>query len=165
MNQRFIDTWFWVTLIVQTEPFHAQAKEFFNRYSYQGDEFYTSGSVIAETTNSILFSKNLIKTPEKKLMPQYAFKFFEDFCGFLNPSNPLRVLTATPAQVTETLDLLKTNFRSVTKLSYFDCESVVLCRANQIPSILTGDSDFDSLGLPMDEDWKLLMEKPTHESL
>jgi len=159
MKRRFIDTSFWLTLIVQTEFFHAQAIEFFDRYSYQGDEFYTSGSVIAETTNSILFSKHLIKAPQKRLMPEYAFNFFERFCTVLDPAGPLHVLTATPVQISESLELLKTNFRSIPKLSYFDCESVVLCRANQIPDILTGDSDFESLGLPIDADWKSFMEK------
>jgi predicted nucleic acid-binding protein len=159
MKHRFIDTWFWETLIVGTEQYHQKAFEFFRRTSYQGDRFYTSGSVIAETINGILFSKSLIKAPEKKLRPDYAFRFFEAFKTSLEQAKCLEVLTATPEQIQESLEFLKTHFRSIPKLSYFDCESVVLCRANNIPGILTGDSDFDSLGLPMDEDWKAFMEK------
>jgi predicted nucleic acid-binding protein len=165
MKQRFIDTWFWETLIVGTEPFNKTAVEFFSKYYYQGDQFYTSGSVIAETTNAILFSKSLIKAPETKLRPEYAFKFFEKFKAALEDTDRLEILTATPAQISEALELLKANFRAIPKLSYFDCESLVLSKANQIPSILTGDSDFDSLGLPMDEDWKLFMEKSSHDPL
>lgn len=165
MKRRFIDTWFWNTYVVSTELQHKMAKEFFFKQSYQGDEFFTSSSVIAETSNAILTSKSLIKAPETKLRPAYAFKFFEEFKKALSSASQLKILSANPTQVGEALELLAVNFRSIPKLSYFDCESVVLCRANQISSILTADSDFDSLGLPMDEDWNLFMEKPSHDSL
>lgn len=159
MKRRFVDTWFWLNLIVGTQPHNQEAVEFFRRHHYQGDQFFTSSSVIAETTNAILFSKSLIKAPQTKLRPEYAFKFFEQFKTALEGTERLEILTVTSIQISESLELLKTNFRSIPKLSYFDCESVVLCRANQISDILTGDSDFESLGLPIDADWKLLMEK------
>jgi len=157
MKRRFIDTWFWITLIVETEPFHKQATGFFLKSAYQGDEFYTSGSVIAETTNGILHSRRFIKVPDKKLLPVYAFKFFEKFKSAVT-SGQCKVLSASQAQIGNSLELLKENLRSIQGLSYFDCETVVLCRDNEMPGILTGDRDFEYLGMSIDEDWKPILE-------
>lgn len=153
MRRRFIDTWFWISLIVETEPFHKKASEFLFRYGYEGDEFYTSNSVIAETTSGILHSSRLIKAPEKKLIPEYTFKFLEKFSTMV-ASGQLKVLAADQTLIGKSLDLLKRYFREMPKLSYFDCESVIHCREIGIPEILTGDSDFEYLGIPIDKDWE-----------
>jgi predicted nucleic acid-binding protein len=152
MKRRFVDTWFLLNLIIETELHHKQALEFFRRYSYGGDEFYASGSLIAETTGCILHSKRFIKVPEKKLLPTYAFKFFEKFKDVVT-SGQLKILTANPAQIGNALELLKEKFRAMPDLSYFDCETVVLCNENKIPGVLTGDKHFEYLGLPIDENW------------
>jgi predicted nucleic acid-binding protein len=159
MKKLFVDTWFWLTLIIQTEEFHRQADEYFLKGSYQGDEFYTSGSVIAETINSILHSKTLIKAPEKRLRPDYAFGFFEKFEKVLETNSNLKILIADQTQISKALEFLKGNFRSMPRLSYFDCESVVLCQAHGLPRVLTKDSDFESLGVPIDEDWKAALRE------
>src|SRR5580700_6451741 len=105
MKRRFIDTWFWITLIVETEPLHKQASELFLKSAYQGDEFYTSGSLIAETTSGILHSRKFIKAPEKRLEPLYAFKFFEKFKDVVT-SGQVKVLTANQDQIGNALVLL-----------------------------------------------------------
>jgi predicted nucleic acid-binding protein len=156
MKRRFIDTWFWITLIVETEPFHKHASEFLLKSAYQGDEFYTSGSVIAETTSGFLHSTRFIKVKEKKLLPEYAFKFFEKFKDAV-ASGQLKVLTANQGQIVTALDVLKDNFRKISGLSYFDCETVVLCRDEKIKGVLSADKDFEYLGLPIDEEWAKIL--------
>jgi predicted nucleic acid-binding protein len=158
MKKRFLDTWFWITLIVETEPLHKQAVEFFRKHAYQKDEFYSSGSLIAETTSGILHSGRFIKVPQQKLLPTYAFKFFEQFKTVV-AFGLVKILTANQDQIGNALELLKEKFRSMPDLSYFDCETVVLCRNNQIPGVLTADGHFEYLEMPIDEDWKAILEK------
>ncbi len=153
MKRRFIDTWFWISLIVETEPFHKKATEFLFRYGYEGDEFYTCGSILAETTSGILFSKRLIKAPERKLIPKYTFEFLEKFSTMV-ASGQVRVLSADQTLIGQSLGLLKQHFRTIPDLSYFDCESVIHCKQIGIPEILTGDGHFEYLGIPIDGDWE-----------
>jgi predicted nucleic acid-binding protein len=156
MKKRFIDTWFWLTLIIETESCHRQATEFFYKNAYLGDEFYTSGSVIAETTSALLHSQRFIKVPDKKLLKDYAFKFIEHFQGVV-ASGQVKVLTADQNQIVSGLDLLKGNFRQIPGLSYFDCETVVLCKSEKIEGVLTGDKDFEYLGFTIDQDWAKIL--------
>jgi predicted nucleic acid-binding protein len=164
MKKRFIDTWFWATLFIGTEEFHEEATEFFRRCSYQGDKFYTSSSIMAETINLILHSKHLIKAPETKLRPDYAFRFFEQFKVILeNPSSGLKVEIVNHQQITKALGSLKDHFRSVPKLGYVDCESVVICQDLSIPGILTADPHCATLGIPIDAEWlEILNRKQKH---
>lgn len=160
MKKRFLDTWFWATLIVGTEELHEEAKTFFNKQVYLGDKFYISGSVISETISLILHTKRLIKAPQQKLQPQYAYNFFTNFKEMLNGSSgQLEILIASKEQIEKSLQLLADHFRAIPGLSYVDCESVVLCRGHQIPGIMTKDPDCESLGIPIDPDWRLAMDK------
>jgi predicted nucleic acid-binding protein len=158
MKRRFIDTWFWISLIVETEPFHQKATEFLLKYGYKGDEFYTSNSILAETTSGILYSKRLIKAPEKKLIPKYAFEFLEKFSKMVT-SGEVKVLMADQVLIGQSLDLLKKQFRKIPDLSYFDCESVIHCKQSKIFEILTADDHFEYLDLPIDKDWKEFKEQ------
>ena len=156
MTKRFIDTWFWLTLIVETEPFHREANEFLLKWSYKGDPFFTSGSVIAETTSAVLHSQRFIKVPDKKLLPDYALKFVDRFKTAV-AAGQLQVISAQANQIADALELLKANFRKIPKLSYFDCETVVLCKTEGINGVLTEDSDFQYLGSQIDPDWNAVL--------
>jgi predicted nucleic acid-binding protein len=160
MKKIFVDTWYWATLIIGTEQYHQQATDYFRKHTYLGTEFYTSGSVIAETISLILHSKHLIKAPEKRLRPEYAQRFFERFKGVVNqPSEQLKILIANQIQIGKALDLLQTRFRDIPKLGYVDCETTVICADSGITNVLSGDVHYEDLGLPIDEEWKELLEQ------
>jgi predicted nucleic acid-binding protein len=158
MKKHFVDTWFWLSLVIGTEPCHRETEEFFRKAAYERDEFYTSGAVIAETVNSILHSRNLIKAPVNKLRPQYAFQFFETFTSVFKPQVPLMVLSVNKPEIEAALELLKGHFRAMPDLSYVDCESVVLCRANGFSGILSADGHFQTLGVDIDPDWAMFLK-------
>ena len=151
---------FWTTLIVGTEDLHESAKDFFKKQIYLGDKFYTSGSVISETISLILHTKRLIKAPQQKLQPQYAYNFFIQFKDMLTVSTgQFEMLIASKEQIEKSLKLLADNFQKIPNLSYVDCESVVLCQDHQIPGIMTKDPDCQYLGMPIDPDWLPVMDK------
>lgn len=130
-----IDTSFWLTLILENEFHHGQAKKVFQEELEQGTIFYTTNDIVDETVTRIRYDNNL-PTAEK-------------FLNLLTQSiqqNALAQLWTDEQIQLEGFAILKKYHDH--KLSMTDATTVSIINRFKLDAVLTFDSDFKKIGIP-----------------
>ncbi len=135
-NKIFIDTSAWLALIIEAEPKHKLVDAIIKEVLKQGAAMFTSNDVINETFTRLLTHLGYKKTEN----------FYKLFWENIQKSLLIQ-LWADEIIQEEAWQVIK-KFRDH-KLSFTDATSVVLMKRFNIDSIVTLDSDFIKIGLPV----------------
>lgn len=130
----FIDTGAWINFILENEPHHQSAVDYFEAEINQGTRLFISNLIIVETTTRLLYDHSLSVALEFKNQIEEAEK-----------QKRLTVIWIDEAVFAKSWKLFAKYAEH--KLSLTDASNAVLMKQLKLSAIFAFDDDFKKIGL------------------
>lgn len=131
----FVDTWAWLALAHQRDPYHRVAVEQHRALQKQKTQYVTTNDVLTELVTSLFPLVSFAKAR------QFMLNIFRS-CH----SGRYQLVFVSPGQFERGWQL-RERYQDKPKISFVDLTSMVVMQDLAITEVFTGDSHFEQVGL------------------